>query len=213
MSNLITALSFPLIILNSLGGIVALIWLGIKGEWSLILYGIVAGFLAGIVFSFVLLPQIGCSLLAMKLVDMKNKFFHFIAHILCIIGEVYSIIIITIWVYVVFTYSYLLIDSPIVQEVELPVLLWAYCIVIGHLSYMASKEGFDSGYSASYTVTFFTSIGCVFIMTALYFFDSSLPKTLFYFCGIMLGSLIMNAYARFAILKEHVRLKNLDNNY
>ena len=167
MYNLLAVLSFPLMILNSFGGIVALIWLGIKGEWSLILYGILAGFLAGIVFSFVLLPSTGCSLLAMKLVDMKNKFFYFVAQILCVIGEAYTIIIIIIWVYVVFAFSYILIDSPTVQEVELPALLWAYSVIIGHLSFMAHKEGHDSGYSASFTLTFFTSIGCIFIVVAL----------------------------------------------
>lgn len=199
-------LSFPIILLNLLGGVVSFVWLAIAGEWSLIIYGIIASVAVYYVFLIVSSPAMGLQFLSMKIYERDNKLLKFISYPLALVADIYLTILTIIWVYLVFYYSYTLIDTFDIQSVETPVLIWAYSISIGFLNYLARHDSLET-YSASFVTSFSASIGAIYIVISMLFFDYSLPQTLFVFIIIMLVSLIINFYHR---IKFQKLLSNVD---
>lgn len=133
MQSLITLLAIPLILLNTLGGIVAFIWLAILGHWSAIGYGIL--FVIGMpwLFSIAQLPGIVTTLAAAWFHERHWR----IPAIGCIfITSLWTSILIVAWCsIIVFRHVHLISEGD-----QVPMLLWGYTVALAPLSYMASKE-------------------------------------------------------------------------
>ena len=51
LAQLAVLVSFPILFINSFGGIIAFVWLIFESEWTLIIQGIVAFFVSSFIFS------------------------------------------------------------------------------------------------------------------------------------------------------------------
>jgi hypothetical protein len=134
MEAIVTLLFLPLMLLNSIGGVVAFVWLAILGKWSIIGYGI--AFMIGmpILFSIAQLPGMGFTLAASWFADKKWRTLMILTVFL---GSLWTSGLIVVWcIGVVVRHVNLAADTSLI-----PVLLWGYTVAIGPLAYMASKDG------------------------------------------------------------------------
>lgn len=133
----ITALSFPIMLLNILGGIVSGIWLAILGEWHFIIVGIVGLFISQFILAFAMMPGLLFMMPAAKFAETKHSI---LMYFFALLGSIYMFGVITVWLVAVM--HYFLHDAN--AKNVIPLLLWSYGFAIGPLSYMASKERDES---------------------------------------------------------------------
>ena len=100
MQSLLFSLMIPFLILNSLGAIVAGIWLGILGEWWAIGYGI-AGLFASMLLGLILMIGMVFTFPAIFLIE-KGK--NILALPFLFLNVLYTNTIITLWCMGVFLF-------------------------------------------------------------------------------------------------------------
>ncbi len=159
--GLLQVLMLPIILLNTVGGLVGGIWLLLNGNALLVLVGL--GFLLfeTWVLSIFLMPGLGLAVLGAKLIEKNHRY---TGYLLMALNWVYSVIFILLASYYIF--------DIVLQNWQkgsiIPVLLLAYTLVAGPWTYMASNEPETPGYSASLTAVFFIDIGVIGTMIMLY---------------------------------------------
>jgi hypothetical protein len=134
MQSFVSLLVLPLVLLNSVGGLVALVWLVILGQWAVLGYGILAMIAMPPLFALVQLPALGFTAAGAWLSDRNWR----VAMIVCVfLGALWTNILVVGWC--------LLIVVKYVQPVRdispIPILLWGYTVAVGPLAYMARKDG------------------------------------------------------------------------
>jgi len=131
--KIILSLSFPLIIINNFGGIIAGIWLLILGKWSLVFFGVITAFTGGFLLSFILLVPMIFTFPGMFFIEKDYKilgyFFNFLS-LLTTIGIISFWCIASLWI----CYQK---STP---EAVIPALIWSYGVAIYPLLAMAEKE-------------------------------------------------------------------------
>jgi hypothetical protein len=172
-----------LIALNCLSGIVGGIWLAIKGQWGLIAWGFVLGFVMPWAWTLASLPSMGLAFLVGLLADKGSRVF---TTVFGFLSSIYSNILVAFWVFYVFGF-FMGRGSP---DTYIPYLLWGYSAMMAPLSYMASKEPPDN---------IGTSLGlfCAqlsFFTLTLFWFVGTNPKTI-----IVTFSCIILTFSLFAV--------------
>lgn len=113
----VATLTIPLLILNMTSGIIGGIWLAIRGEWSLVVFGIGAMFFGGFFLGFSLLIGAAIAALGTKISSVVIRYSLFA------LGFVFNFAVMVGWAISTFTFS---IDRP--QNNIWPYLLWGYSI-------------------------------------------------------------------------------------
>lgn len=131
-------LTIPLFLLNFSSGIVGGIWLLILGKWKLVLIGFgLTVFFPALLFSLILLPGTGISLLGMKLGQRGIPLF---PRIIGFIGSFINYCIIAFWILIIVTMFVRQSDGHNL----VPFLLFGYSTAMFPLSYMAKYDGPDA---------------------------------------------------------------------
>jgi len=161
LAQLAVLVSFPILLINSFGGIVAFVWLIFESEWTLIIQGIVAFFVSSLGLALALLPAFGVALIGMFFYKMKIKI---LAYPIFYISTLLSIAVISIWTFFVFSYA---LDNSSPETSLIPITLWAYGVAVGPIQYMASKEGSEN--VSSQLLTTFSTLGSLWMVFAISF--------------------------------------------
>ena len=133
---------------NFSAGIVGGIWLALTGDIGLVLAGLLFDFLMPFAYSIAFLP----TLLLMPLIARFAGGGHrFLVSVLAFILSGYNNFILVIWVGTIFDW---LIYQSSNSDPKIALWLWGYAVVMGPISYMASKEGPDAGAGTSMGVLF-----------------------------------------------------------
>lgn len=133
--GLLTLTFSSLAILNFTSGIIAGIWLLILGEWQLVLFGFILGFIMPWVYSIASIPQF---LILPLLVKFGEKGHKFLFSLFGFILSLYNNFLLGAWVTTIFGIMIQFHINPI------PTWLWGYATIMGPIGYMASKEDRDS---------------------------------------------------------------------
>lgn len=175
ISTVVIAVMAPLMLLNALGAIVAVVWLAILGEWGLIGYGILALMIALYPLSLALAPGIIIALPGMALFA-KGRYV--IGSLFVILSGLYSYSVITAWcILTIYFFTNQMTDPSV------PKLLWAYGVATGPLVYMVNKED-DPNRSG--IAVFSAQIAFVITMIAILFVGLSLNEIILLFGTTML---------------------------
>ena len=166
LAQLAVLVSFPILLINSFGGIIAFVWLIFESEWTLIIQGIVAFFVSSLGLALALLPAFGVALIGMFFYKMKIKI---LAYPIFYISTLLSIAVISIWTFFVFSYA---LDNSSPETSLIPITLWAYGVAVGPIQYMASKEGSEN--VGAQLLTTFSSLGSLWMVFAISFLDYEL---------------------------------------
>lgn len=186
----ITIASFPILILNWLGGITSGIWLAILGEWNPILFSIALFFVSSFAISIALMPSL--LLLAPVVAFLKEGKITWI--FFGALSLIYTYVVITIWcMWILSTYVDMANDHSF-----LPTLIWSYGTALGPWMYMASKE--PDNPSSSFTVL---AMAIGYIVAAIMTWYGSPFNTVVIVFASILG--IFGAIQLISVLPETMR--------
>jgi len=194
--NIISVLSAPIMILNFLGVLVALIWLVFLGEWGLIGKGILNMIVAPWGLSIALLPGM---IFAGPVFHFSQKKSNLGLVFFAGLGSLYTILIITVWCLGVL-YFYM---RGAISENFIPTLIWSYLIATGPWAYMASKDQ-GAGTQGLYSgiTTFFAQLAYLVVMILILFSPQRFVVLASVFLGIMLFGMISQLMLAVNIDKE-----------
>ena len=162
LAQLAVLVSFPILFINSFGGIIAFVWLMFESEWTLIIKGVIAFFVSSFVLGIAFLPAAGVSLIGMFFYIKKIKF---LAFPIFWIATLLNMTVISIWTLFVFNAAFMNSSS---ETSLIPITLWAYGVAVGPIQYMASKEGSENvGAQLLTTFSALVSLWMVFAISFL----------------------------------------------
>jgi len=180
--------------INTFGGIVALIWLIVLGDyWFLIGSGIFALFFSSFGLAILMLPSTGIQMLGIKLLEKKNNILGFAAMYL---GNLLLLLAFSAWILYVYYFGLMNTQS---RSDLFPVMLWCYGVATGPIFWMASKEGKDS--IGTQIMSFFISLGCVSMTFLISFFNFSLFSGLLVFILFVFLSVNLMFYEAYKEIK------------
>ena len=194
--KLILILGVPLMFINTFGGIVALVWLIVIGDyWYLIGAGIFSLFFSAFGLAILMLPSTGLQMAGFGLIKKNQKFLGFIC---MYIGNLLLLAVFAAWI--LYVYYFGLINVQ--KEADLfPVMLWCYGVATGPIQWMASKEGSES--ISTQIMTFFISVGCfgMTVMISLFYVNIYLSMIFFILCVFLsINIMAYEAYKQFKLL-------------
>ncbi len=183
-STIISLIVSILIIFNFFSGIVGGIWLAIKGEWGSIALGFLLGFVMPWAWTIASLPSMGFGVITTLVAEKGSRTF---TAIFGFLGSVYSNILVSLWVFYVFT----LFIGRASSGTYIPYLLWSYSTIMAPLSYMARKEPPDS--PGTSLALFFAQLS--FLAWALFWFFGAYPRTI-----VMTFLCLILAFSSFVVI-------------
>ena len=192
--SLIKIFSVPIIIVNMLGTIVAGIWLAILGEWGLLAQGGIALIVSPWLLAILLLPNMGLSAISAKLFK-KNGIHKIVGLVVAFLGSIYVSVIIIVWCLT--SLNHFLTQAT--HSSFIPLLIWSYDVATGPWAYFAAKEGPES--FASSNSAFFTQLGYIAVVIAIYFFQINLYDALIIMCITMALEIFISFTAAIKLLQ------------
>lgn len=153
---IVQLLSLPIIILNTIGVVVTIVWLGYLGEWWALGYGLVLMLVGTHALGLVLIPGMVLAGISARYLDKGNMAVSIIATAMhC----AYTLFIMGIWVYFIF---HLFLNHGSVGEAYTPLLIMCFLASTGPWDYMLSKEPNDSMSSTISTMA--VNLACLIII-------------------------------------------------
>jgi hypothetical protein len=159
---LVAILSFPLLIVDLLGGIVSGIWLLASGEWKLVVIGIVLIFISQYIIALISAPGMFLSAAGMRKINSGDKAG---GGGLLLGGFLFIDVIRILWcVTILYFYTKNVgYRSPLV-----PILIWAYGSAVGPWDMLANKD-LRMGNPSALEATFWTKISFIIALFMFYF--------------------------------------------
>ena len=185
LMGLITALSFPLMLLNILGGITSGIWLVALRDWRTLGLGISFFFISTLILGIALMPSL---LLAAPAVYFAERGRMVGVAFFGALSSLYTLALITIWCCGVL---FLFVRDANAAHI-IPRLIWSYGIATGPWGYMASKEPDpEDGAAGSAIAVFLAEVAYLLIMVLVIFSGITLLEALKVFGSFMAAGLVI----------------------
>lgn len=196
LTGLITALSFPLMILNVLGGITSGIWLALLGDWRTLGVGVSAFLVSTLILGIALMPSL---LLAAPAAYFGEKGRMLGVTLFGALSGLYTLAVITIWCCGVL---FLFVRDASAANV-IPRLIWSYGVATGPLRYMASKDNDpEDGVAGSTIAVFLAELAYLLVMVLAIFFGITLLGALKVFGSFMAVGLVVQVSMVVLIQRE-----------
>ena len=182
--KLASLLALPLVLINTVGAIVAGIWLAILGEWGSIGWGIVMLMLGGFGLGLAMLPGLllGGPAMAFHSKGIKVGFYFF-----GFLSSLFTIAVLSVWcIAVLYFFAKRADDSSIY-----PLLLWSYGVATGPIAWLAQKEANEFAMMS----TFFAQVGYLVVILVVWLTRVTIIDVFILFGTIMFIGLIFQYQA------------------
>ena len=162
----------PIVLLNALSGLAAIIWIGWVGEWRALFTGVVLIALAPLVLSLVMIPAVIFAGPAGMLAERGRNI---LALPFALLGTTYIHLVVLVWCSAVIIHF----SKQTTADNVFPMALWTYEVALAPWAYFAQKEAQSGAHNSTITVLIlqFALIG---IFACLLFFNFTIAE------GIML---------------------------
>jgi hypothetical protein len=183
LMGLISALSFPLMLLNGFGGIISGIWLAVIRDWRPLGLGIGFFLFSSLILGLALAPSLLLAAPAAYFAE-KGK----TLGVVCFgaLSSLYVLTLITVWCCGVL----FLFVRDAQATTFIPRLIWSYGVATGPWAYMASKDESDEGFGSTFAV-FLAMLAYLVLMLLVAFFGISLIGAVKVFGSFMLVGLFV----------------------
>jgi hypothetical protein len=181
MLALMKLLSFPIMLLNLLGGVVSGLWLAILGQWGAIGVGLLAMLAGGFGISIALLPSM---LFAAPAAYFERRGIKPGAYFFGLLSVLYIYALMAWWCITILVYFANRADA----SSYIPMVLWSYGVAMGPWSWLAQK---DQGNWASGISMFFAQVGYIVMMIMVLLLNVTVGDVMAVFAVIMLIGLIV----------------------
>lgn len=170
-------LPLPIMILNSLGGLISGIWLMFLGEWRILFQGILLMMMSGSLVSFALKPSLLFAKFAKSAMDKGQK------PVAVFFGSsmvLYKVILMSAWcILIMWLFLHQATESGIVAK-----LIWSYGVALAPWSFLAKQDRARGNQSSIFT-TFLAQISYIISMF-MFSAGSSLHTIVIVFFSIMI---------------------------
>lgn len=206
-SGALKAICVVLFLLNTFAGIMAGVWLLSKGQWRLVLGGLLASLTMPYWWSIIALPGIGLTMLTVKIATShKSKV---LAAAVAFISGLYDSILIMTWVGGVLVFA--LVWASRSRGVLIPMLLGGYSVATSPLLYMATYEAPDN--IRAYAIVLVSEIGYI-LMAIMTLFGVPLLYSLILFAFLLIiKSILVSALALWVSISQTKPWANDDRLY
>jgi hypothetical protein len=165
VTKIIEVLSVPIILLNTVGGIIGGVWLAILGEWRLIGVGVLLLFTSPWILSILMMPNLLIAGIAVRFIEKK----YILGYVFGFISQLYINILIVATCVFAFTICSNYYEGHISIS-YVPYLLWSWGMALGPWQYFASKEP-ENEFSA---ITLFSASIFYFLILVSHFINMTL---------------------------------------
>ena len=189
---IIIVLSGPLIILNWVAGIIAILWLFTAGDWLSAVVGVVISLIGHFIISLPMFIAALPMILVAKANEQQKLNSHLIKAFIATCGLLQWAIL-AFWGISVFYFSMYEGYLPNQEKIPIiPYLLLAYSVTVAPLNYMASREQLtDDIEKASSLPCFFMQCASAWSVLAIYFdFSANLGPVQGFLCMMAFGFLL-----------------------
>ena len=194
---LMAVISFPLMLLNFLGGIVGGIWLAILGEWGTLGIGVVGLFGGALFCSLLLLPGMALTVPSISAWE-RGGVIRIVVLPFMIVGHLWTYLVMTAWGFGAFI---MVLKGVSMDDNVLPYGLWAYAVSTSPWSYMAQKD-IQSGNDHGTIPLFFLQVGCACL---IFGFGFKLPIFILAFWALMAISMIVGLLRMIIFLRSETK--------
>jgi len=171
MSGLMTLLSLPILLLNAFGGLVAIVWLAILGEWPLVGMAVISFLVGTFAVSLLLIPSMIFGAPGVILFE-KGLIARFFGAILMFFASLWTYGVMAFWCLA----SFYAVSRYLNDGWQWPHLLLAYSIGTSPWTYLAAKEGQSGDNTASSMSAFALCVGAFALLLVLAFSDEPSPS-------------------------------------
>jgi hypothetical protein len=193
MVALVSVLMLPFFIVNTLGGIVAAVWLAVLGQWGAIGAGLGVMLIAHFGIAFAMLPQIA---LGTPSVLLYGKGHRLLGAVFALPPLIYLYGVITLWCGAVLWYSMMRVTTA---TMLIPMILWSYTVATAPWSYMASQE---NNLTSSVPV-FVLEVGYIIMGLMILFGQPTFFDVMGVFVAVMAIAVVLTwAYVGVALRKQ-----------
>lgn len=197
-----SALSIPILFLNTLGGVVSGIWLATLGDWEIIINGVLYMVISGILIFIALMPAAIIILPAVNLVA-KGKLA--LASFFGFLSNLYTTIILVLWcLWILHSFT---ITTDTVSLI--PILIWSYCVAMAPWISFARQEGPNVDYASRLTL-FFAELAYIAVMI-MSFFQISFLNIIIAFSAIMGVCVLVETAIFFLLHREMYKSEKVIN--
>ncbi len=179
--KIIVSISFPLMIFNNLGGIIAGIWLLILGEWKFVIFGLIAAFSGSFILGFALMIPMIFAMPSMFFIERNNKI---IGYIFGFFSMLTTNAIIFFWCIISFWICY----SKSTPESIIPALIWSYGVAVFPLQSLADKEKENE---FTILTTLFVQIAYIVMLILLLLFNTTFLTGFIVFGSFLIATMLM----------------------
>lgn len=187
MGAIFAGLTFPLILLNTFGGLISGIWLVYLGHWRPVVGGLVVSMFAPTVLGLVMMP--GGLLFGAPGVLLAERGRIILATPLVFLSLFYVQAVVAVWCLGVFSYFMGAVNADTVW----PYALWSYSVAIGPFSYLAGREVRSGGGEGATMTVFFAEIAFIAMAVTAFGLNWPLADAAFLFITILVVSALFQA--------------------
>jgi len=199
MKAIISFITFPMIIMNSLGLIIAIGWLLYAREWGILGYGIVLLVLGTTIIGIAVLPGM---ILAIPAIALINKGRIYLSILAGIPSNIYYLFVYITWIAGVFLYfTNKLLPN---EDLIIPMALFAYGISTTPFIIILTKGQIENPTNTINAL--FSQTAALAAVVALTFFDVSSLVVLILIAVIMSFTVLINTIFGYYQLKNNVFL-------
>ena len=166
MAALFSILSFPIIVLNLVGGIAGGLWLAILGRWSDVGIGLAAMVLGILIINLALLPSLIFSMPFQRALKTRN---YALAYPLGALGLLWPYGLLAIWCVGWFVFFLARVHSL------WPTLLWSYTVATAPWVFIAARERQGDPDTSAGMPVFGAEAGCIVMMAMVFVAGHPLP--------------------------------------
>jgi hypothetical protein len=197
-------LSFPFMILNTLGVLDGAVWLAILGQRSVLLVGVLSMLFSTSVAGFALMPGF---LISMAAAPFLGKRLWLLGFPFLLAGSIYSEAIVGAWCFGVVAFFVVKAGTG----ATLPALLWAYGVAITPLSYMAHRSAGpnDLGF-ADVLITLAAQVAVVLMGIDVLANGLDLHALIYLCGGTMSVATLVQATVAFLAMRESALVRRID---
>lgn len=169
MTAVLTLFTIPIILLNTVGSVVAIVWLIGLGHFKEAAIGVLGSVITGL---FIWIPLLPSTLLQIPAMYLISRQWYFLGALSAIPGNIWTVSVMTFYAHQALLLT--VYESP-ADEPLLPYALFGYSVATSPWLYAASKDG---GEGSGAILAFFLCVACALVIGTIEFVTNPYIATL-----------------------------------
>lgn len=200
MESIVKLALIPIILLNFFSGLVGGVWLLFEGQWAMVAFGFLYGFVGVMALSLILLPGMLFAIPAATAFERNRP------TLAALLGAPSLT-----WTLLVLTASCVFIFSRIatIGDGGIPFLLWGYSVALSPWTHMASKEASDSPATGATAMAAQLGVVSMMVATVVNPLETQFDRLVWWFAPFPILALLLLTLTGISAARAHAHSRDL----